>query len=330
MIVCGNSIMAQFRLAAERALLARTRSAGCLAAHLIVLLCLSDLGIIDSPSLAQDVTWQYGGRALTDSAVLTAEQEKVQAAKPGSDFKECSNGCPVMIVIPAGKFIMGSSENEPGREINEGPQHEAMIAKPFAAGKYAVTFAEWDACAADGGCPSNKNPSDAGWGRGNRPVINVSWSDTQEYVAWLSKKTGKDYRLLSEAEWEYVARAGTTTRYFWGDDIGKGNANCNGCGSQWDLQQTAPMGSLKPNAFGLYDMLGNVWEWVEDGWHESYSGAPTDVSAWLWGSDPSYRVVRGGSWRNETEQLRAAARVKRHIKVRFDTLGLRVARTVKP
>jgi formylglycine-generating enzyme required for sulfatase activity len=162
------------------------------------------------------------------------------------------------------------------------------------------------------------------------PVTNVSWGDAKQYVGWLAQLTGKDYRLLTEAEWEYAARAGAKTRYSWGDDPRVGNANCDGCGSRWDRQQTAPVGSLNPNAFGLYDMHGNVWEWVEDGWHDSYHGAPADGSAWLSGSDPRYRVVRGGSWRNGSEEVRAAARFKRNIKVRFDTLGFRVARTMKP
>ena len=161
------------------------------------------------------------------------------------------------------------------------------------------------------------------------PVVNVSWSDAKQYVAWLSQVTQKQYRLLTEAEWEYAARAGTVTRYFWGDDPRGGNANCNGCGSKWDDMQTAPVGSFKPNAFGLYDMVGNVWEWVEDSWHENYNGAPADASAWVSGGDPNYRVIRGGSWRNETELVRAAVRVDRNINVRFDTLGFRVARTMR-
>jgi len=162
------------------------------------------------------------------------------------------------------------------------------------------------------------------------PAINVSWVDAKQYVGWLSKLTGKEYRFLTEAEWEYAARAGADTRYSWGYDLGKGNANCDGCGSQWDLQQTAPVGSFSPNRLGLYDMHGNVWEWVEDSWHENYHVAPTDGSAWIRGSDPSFRVVRGGSWRNESELVRAAVRVRRNADVRFDTLGFRVARTITP
>lgn len=132
---------------------------------------------------------------------------------------------------------------------------------------------------------------------------------------------------MAEAEWEYAARAGTVTRYSWGDAPGTSNANCDGCGSSWDLRQTAAVGSFKPNAFGLYDMHDNVWEWVDDPWHASYEGAPADGSAWLTESDPTYRVVRSGSWRNDTELIRSAVRAKRHVNVRFDTLGFRIART---
>jgi formylglycine-generating enzyme required for sulfatase activity len=157
------------------------------------------------------------------------------AAKPGSDFKECTSGCPVMIVIPAGRFIMGSPENEPDREASEGPQHEVTVAKPFAVSKFEVTFEEWDACVAAAACPRVPDH----WGRGGMPVINVSWGDAKQYVGWLSQSTGKEYRLLTEAEWEYAARAGANTRYSWGDNPGMGNANCDGCGSRWDRQQTA-------------------------------------------------------------------------------------------
>ena len=149
--------------------------------------------------------------------------------------------------------------------------------------KYELTFADWDACVAGGGCNGYK-PVDQGWGRGQQPVINVNWDDAQHYVAWLSQVTGKTYRLLTEAEYEYATRAGTTTTYPWGDDIklnGQAMANCDGCGSKWDDKQTAPVGSFAPNKFGLYDMVGNVFEWTEDCVHKNYNGAPTDGSAWL-------------------------------------------------
>ena len=221
---------------------------------------------------------------------------------------------------------VGSPEDELDRQTSEGPQHEVALAQPFAVSKFEVTFEEWDACVATAGCPQVADR----WGRGQMPVINASWGDAKQYVAWLSQLTGKEYRLLTEAEWEYAARAGASTRYSWGDDPRAGDANCDGCGSPWDLKRTAPVGSLRPNAFGLHDVHGNVWEWVEDTWHQNYDGAPTDGSAWLLYDEPSYRVVRGGSWRNESEQVRAAVRFKRNINVRFDTLGFRVARTIEP
>jgi formylglycine-generating enzyme required for sulfatase activity len=255
--------------------------------------------------------------------VLTIEQEKGVAETAGSVFKECAAVCPLMVVIPAGKFTMGSSEDEVGRTAGEGRRHEVAIAESFAVSKYEVTFDQWDACVAATACP----PAKDAWGRGIMPVINVSWDNAKQYVAWLSRLTGKEYRLLTEAEWEYAARAGSSTRNSWGDAIG--NANCNGCGGAWILQ-AAPVGSFRPNAFGLYDMEGNVWEWVEDIWHDSYEGAPADGSAWLQGEDANYRVIRGGSWHNETELLRVGIRFKRHRKVQFDTLGFRVARTMRP
>lgn len=276
--------------------------------------------------MAQEVTAQDHWRIATGPTALSAEQEKAKAAKPGSDFKDCARGCPLMIVVPAGKFIMGSPENESDRNAGERPQHDVTISKPFAVSKFEVTFEEWDGCVSAAACPIVPDR----WGRGKVPVINVSWDDAKQYVGWLSRLTGKEYRLLTEAEWEYAARAGAMTRYSWGNDLGRGNANCDGCGSQWDLRQTAPIGSFNPNAFGLHDMHGNVWEWVEDSWHDNYDGAPTDGSAWLRGGDPSFRVVRGGSWRNDPLFVRAAVRVKRITAVRFDTLGFRLARTLSP
>jgi formylglycine-generating enzyme required for sulfatase activity len=201
-----------------------------------------------------------------------------------------------------------------------------MITKPFAVSKFEVTFAEWDACTAARACPKTV----ANWGREQMPVINVTWHDATDYARWLSRSTGKMYRLLTEAEWEYAARAGTTSRYSWGDDPGKGNANCAGCGSLWGYQQTAPVGQFKPNAFGLYDMHGNVWQWCEDVWHETYHGAPTDGSAWLEGGDGSQRVVRGGSWINYPLSLRAANRIGLTPAFRSSDIGFRLARTLNP
>jgi formylglycine-generating enzyme required for sulfatase activity len=232
-----------------------------------------------------------------------------------------------MIVVPAGEFMMGSPVNETGRFDNEGGrrggQHQVTIARPFAVSKFDVTFADWDACVSVGGCPRT---ADVGWGRDTQPVINVDWDEAQQYVTWLSRMTGKAYRLLTEAEWEYAARAGTTTAYYWGNEIGKGNANCQACGSQWDNRQTSPVGSFRPNAFGLYDMVGNVWQWVQDCYHPDYDGAPSEGSAWT--SDCADRVVRGGSWDVGPELLRAAYRVRYTADVRYSGLGFRVGRTL--
>jgi formylglycine-generating enzyme required for sulfatase activity len=192
--------------------------------------------------------------------------------------------------------------------------------------KFDVTFTDWDACFAVGGCPQL---DDRGKGRGTRPVIYVNWRQAQQYVAWFSQMTGKPYRLLTEAEWEYAARAGTMTPYYWGDEIGTGNANCNGCGSQWDGKEPAPVGSFPANAFGLYDMAGNVYQWVEDCEHDDYVGAPTDGSAWTSG-DCSSRIVRGGSWFVPPVDLRSASRPWDSPELGYDGLGFRIARTLLP
>lgn len=256
--------------------------------------------------------------------VLTAERER--ALTPKDSFRECAKECPEMVVIPAGGFTMGSPATEKGRSDEEGPQHKVTITMPFAVSKFDVTFADWDACFAVGGCPQL---DDRGKGRGTRPVIYVNWRQAQQYVAWFSQMTGKPYRLLTEAEWEYAARAGTMTPYYWGDEIGTGNANCNGCGSQWDGKEPAPVGSFPANAFGLYDMAGNVYQWVEDCDHDDYVGAPTDGSAWTSG-DCSSRIVRGGSWFVPPVDLRSASRPWDSPELGYDGLGFRIARTLLP
>jgi formylglycine-generating enzyme required for sulfatase activity len=220
---------------------------------------------------------------------------------------------------------MGSPPGEKGRASDEGPQRKVTISRPLAVGKYEVTFAEWDACVADLGC--THRPSDQGWGRGRRPVISVSWHDAKEYLSWLSRKTGKTYRLLSEAEWEYAARAGTTTRYAFGDTIRKSQAQISEGG--WDgAGKTAEVGSFPANAFKLHDVHGNAWEWMEDDWYPDYHGAPTDGSAWL-GGDVSFRVLRGGSWLfTYPEYLRSASRFRSPPDGRYNYVGFRVARTL--
>jgi formylglycine-generating enzyme required for sulfatase activity len=211
--------------------------------------------------------------------ILPLEAER--ALMPKNTFRECATEqgkdyCPEMVVVPAGSFLMGSQPGEKYRLANESPQQNVTISKPFAVSKFEITFDEWDTCVAYGDCVQTPDF----WGRGGQPVINVNWDDAQRYVGWLSKMTGKHYRLLTEAEYEYATRAGTQTAYPWGDQVGKGNANCDGCGSQWDRQQAAPVGSFAPNGFGLYGMVGNLWVWVEDCYHDDYSRAPVDGSAW--------------------------------------------------
>jgi formylglycine-generating enzyme required for sulfatase activity len=255
--------------------------------------------------------------------VLTNAKER--ALNPKDTFKECAD-CPEMVVVPAGKFMMGSSEKEFGHLENEGPQHWVTIPRPFAVARFELTFDEWDACVTLGGC--SYLPSDQGWGRGTRPVINVSSEDAEQYVAWLSRRTGKSYRLLSEAEWEYAARAGSDRAFSWGDEIGKGNANCKICGSQWDLKQTATVGSFAPNAFGLYDMHGNVFEWTQDCLHNSYNGAPEDGSTWKIGGDCESRLVRGGGWDVPPEFIRSASRWRLKTHYRSSDVSFRVGRTL--
>lgn len=235
--------------------------------------------------------------------------------------------CPRIISIPAGTFVMGTPESETGHTAYEWPQHRVSIGA-FALGVYPVTFVEWDACVTDGGC-NGYIPDDRGWGRGQRPVINVSWSDAQSYVVWLTRRTGKRYRLPTEAEWEYAARAGTTTVRDWGDAIGAGNATCSGCGSWWDDKQTAPVGQFRPNAFGLYDMLGNVGNWVEDCIKgNNYLGAPSDGQAQTSGSCEK-RIIRGGGWGSfASPNIRAGSRGALTPNSRRNQDGFRVARTL--
>ncbi len=231
---------------------------------------------------------------------------------------------PEMVMIPGGSFRMGCVSGLNCQD-DEKPVHEVRVAS-FELSKYEVTFEEYDRfTAATGG----RSPNDKGWGRGRRPVIYVLWIDAVAYTKWLSEQTGERYRLPSEAEWEYAARAGSTTKYGWGNDIGHNRANCDGCGSQWDDEKTAPVGSFNPNAFGLHDMHGNLWEWVQDCWNDSYQGAPADGTAWTIG-DCERRVLRGGSWGFRPGYLRAAFRSRVTTGGRSYGFGFRVARTLTP
>ena len=237
----------------------------------------------------------------------------------GTVFRDCAK-CPELVWLPQGDFVMGDAAANDSRLVVE-------IRYMLAVGRFEVTFAEWDACVAAGGC--RKRPHDAGWGRGGQPVINVSWGDAQQYVAWLSRTTNKRYRLLSEAEWEYAARAGTDVRYWWGDQAGRGDANCADCGSKWDGRQAAPVGRFAPNPFGLYDMHGNVSEWVEDCFHDRVRDGSADGRALTSGCTAASdtRVVRGGAWYGSARSIRSAARTSAAADHFDNGIGFRIART---
>jgi formylglycine-generating enzyme required for sulfatase activity len=246
-----------------------------------------------------------------------AQPPQSQPARPGQVIKDCPT-CPEVVVIPPGQFNMGS--NNIGGD--EKPVHPVTITRPIAMGRFEVQFAEYDACFAAGGCRSNV--SDLGFGRGSNPVIHVSWNDAQDYVRWLSSVTGQRYRLPTEAEWEYAARGGSAAE----DVYGAGQANCDGCGSPFDNRRIAPVGRFPPNGFGLYDMLGNVWEWTLDCWNDNYRGAPLDGSPWLAG-ECVQRVIRGGSWKDGRDRATAAYRHKDPITDRDPDNGFRVVRELQ-
>ena len=258
------------------------------------------------------------------------------APVPGRVFRDCPE-CPQMIVLPAGTFRMGSTDGND----NERPVRDVRV-PAFALGRYEVTFGEWDACVESGACTDRIG--DEGWGRGRRPVMNLRWEDAQNYVQWLARMTGQPYRLPSEAEWEYAARAGTTTRWSWGNEELQQCRYANGadrtrrlrlrnwpasvfvdCNDRHDYP--APVGSYTPNAFGLHDMLGNVWEMVADCWHDNYVGAPSDVTAWTRDGNCNQRPARGGSYLDDPNLLRTAARLRRGEY--HDNRGFRVARALE-
>ena len=260
-------------------------------------------------------------RAERERLAREAEEARRARLRPGSTFRDCA-GCPELVVVPSGSFQMGSPSGEAGRYDNEGPMHRVTISRPFAVGVYEVTFGEWDACVSDGRCRGYR-PGDGGWGRGRRPVIDVSWYDAKEYVEWLSDETGEEYRLLSESEWEYVARAGTETGYHFGSSLTLSRANYGR-----NNDRTVRVGRYGSNGFGLHDVHGNVWEWVEDCWHGDYVGAPRDGRAWTSSGDCGRRVLRGGSWYNLPRYLRSANRYRDTTGIRSISYGFRVARTL--
>ena len=264
-------------------------------------------------------------------AAAEAEERRLEEwRRSGRLFRDC-DVCPEMVVVPDGTFMMGSPASEEGRYDDEGPLHVVRL-RSFAMGVREVTFDEWGACVRGGGCGGYR-PDDEGWGRGSHPVINVSWEDAQAYVWWLSERTGAAYRLPSESEWEYAARGGTTTPFHTGATISTDQANYNGdevygSGRRGRYRErTTPAGTFAPNAFGLYDVHGNVMELVEDCLHDDYLGAPSDGTAWERGGD-CLRVSRGGAWALNPVVARSAARYLTFVDSRSREVGFRVARTL--
>jgi formylglycine-generating enzyme required for sulfatase activity len=317
---------------------------------------------------AQDAPLSAVTLSLCDTGLGARDEKQQQAAgdpplaqrAAGQVFKDCAD-CPEMVVVPAGFFLMGSPAREEGRTTDEGPQHKVSIPRPLAIGRTEVTRAQFARFVADtghksdGGCyawgatkqefakRADANWNNPGFAQGDdHPVVCVSWDDTKLYTQWLAKKTGKNYRLLSEAEWEYAARAGTETARYWGetfDPEGCKYANVadssakKALGKNWSYANcddgqayTAPVRSYEANKFGLYDMIGNAWEWTEDCWHDSYSGAPDNGEAWS-KSDCGRRVLRGGSWYCDPDGARAANRGWYDPGYRNFNVGFRLART---
>jgi len=236
-------------------------------------------------------------------------------------FRDCPE-CPEMVAIPPGEYRYNYVAGEDG---DEGVS--VRIGERLAFGRHEVTFDQWDACVEDGGCGGYRPEDERGWGRGRRPVVNVNWDDARAYADWLSRTTGYRYRLPSDAEWEYAARAGTTTLWYWGDEVGEGRANCDGCGSFWGGEATAPVGAFEPNRFGLHDMAGNVWEWALDcAWTKSADRDRLRDGSAFTGGDCSRRAARGGSWDLGPEYARSARAMVAKADARTIVVGFRVVR----
>jgi formylglycine-generating enzyme required for sulfatase activity len=251
-------------------------------------------------------------QAQTTAKTGPAAKPASAAPLPGLRFRDCaSDVCPWLVAVPAGSFTMGSPATERDRREDEGPQHKVTL-RSFAVGVYEVTFEQYDACVAAKACSTEAD--DNKWGRGKRPVINVDFEDGEQYTRWLSKKTGKRYRLPSESEWEYAARAGTSTVFAFGDKLDPSNTNYaanftyNGSVKGQGRDQTLPVGSLAPNAWGLYDVHGNVLEWVIDCPHDDYQGAPSDGKPWVKNCAEPRHILRGGSWYDNPVYSRSAFR----------------------
>lgn len=273
-------------------------------------------GRFASLARAREQLYRQKQGAAAAPAPAPAPTQTAAQTRPRT-LRDCGT-CPELVLIPAGSFEMGSNE----MFEFEKPVHQVTIRAPFYLATREITFEEWDACVDQGGC--SQRPNDRNLGRGRRPVTDISWEDADGYVAWLSARTGRKYRLPTEAEWEYAARAGSTASYPWGRTIDKEMANCLGCNAQ-QRRQAIETGQFPPNAFGLYDMAGNAAEWVADCWSENYRAAPRDGSAYT-APGCRERVLRGGSFNNDPRYLRSAARFKYEADVRFYTNGFRVLR----
>ena len=268
----------------------------------------------DKPSKKQQLT------KIEPSPPPIAAPSLSEALTQTTGFRDCAE-CPEMIYITPGSYKMGDQRGDK----SEKPVHRVTLTKPFAIGKYEVTFKEWEACVNGRGC--THLPKKAGIEQ-DHPVRDISWTDAQQYAKWLSKKTGEHYRLPTEAEWEFAARGGTLTRFWWGNQFELNKANCKKCGGEWDRKIPAKVGRYAPNPFGLHDMNGGVWEWVSDCWHKSYQGAPRDGRSWE-KKDCRVRVLRGGSWRNDRSYMHSASRFKYDADVRYIANGFRVVKTQK-
>ena len=281
----------------------------------------------------------FSGKSASSQPVQQEKKVEMQtAAAINQRFRDCRN-CPEMIVVPAGEFMMGENpHSSPKFESSRPddlvvfrvmpteakPYHKVSIPTPFAVGRYPVTFDEWDECVSEGGCRGYQ-PVASPDEKHLFPVTDVNWDDVESYINWIAKKTGKKYRLLTEAEWEYIARAGSSAYYYWGDAMEDGRINC--CGEH-PIEKMTKVGALPPNAFGVYDTLGYIWQWTEDCWHATYDRAPTDGSSWEVDGDCKLRVMRGGDYQSPSHIASLSDRNFAPIAYRWYSVGFRVARTI--
>ena len=317
------------RKAADEADRRRLRAEGGIRGKIPSPMAVIGLGVI-AIAIVSSVVWYLSMRQSVQSVVETVPSDlKAEATSPARVETQPSEAVsttpeqpqpkpvmtPEMVSLPGGTFTMGSSNDD-----SEAPVHRVAI-KPFEISKFPITIGEWNECVTAKVCQYAPTGDDAA------PVTNLSWSDTQQFLTWLSQITEKSFRLPSEAEWEYAARAGTDTNYWWGDQLQQGMADCRGCVDAYDSTQPLKVGSLKPNPFGLYDMGGDVDQWVEDCWHSNYQGAPADGSPWIEDGCLSH-VIRSGSWKNDASYVRSASRDHYDTNVRYPTHGFRIARSL--